>query len=293
MSDGTSSSTTPIVLVVIGVGGMGAAIARRVGPAHAIVLADRDEELLAATEASMRDEGYRVSTSVVDVADRASVRAVVEKASSIGQIGGVVHTAGVSPMQASPARIIAVDLVGTAYVIDEFACAIGENGAGVVIASMAGTLLGAGLGEEAERLLATAPAEELSQIPAVSALLQSHGDDASARSMAYAIAKRANQLRVCEASIAWGERGARLNSISPGIISTPMGRSEIGDSDSGELMKGMIGSSPVKRIGTPADVAGVVEFLLGPCASYITGTDVLVDGGVVAAMKADRVAIGA
>ena len=292
MNDGTSSAMTPNVLVVIGVGGMGASVARRVGPAHAILLADRDEKLLAATDASMRDDGYRVSTSVVDVADRASVRAMVEKASSIGQIAGVVHTAGVSPVQASPARIIAVDLVGTAYVLDEFACAIGENGAGVVIASMAGNLLGSGLGEETERLLATAPAEELSQIPAVSALLQSCSDDASTRSMAYAIAKRANQLRVSAASIAWGERGARLNSISPGIISTPMGRSEINDSDTGELMKGMIGNSPMKRIGTPADVAGVAEFLLGPCASYITGTDVLVDGGVVAAMKAGRVAIG-
>ena len=283
---------TPRVLAVIGVGGLGAAIARRVGAGHVVLLADRNEGLLAATEASMRAEGYHVMTRVVDVANRATVRAVAEKASSLGEVAGVVHAAGVSPTQASAAQIVHVDLVGTAHVLEEFAGVIDENGAGVVIASMAGTLLGAGLGEDTEELLATAPADELLQIPAVSALLRSGGDEAATRSMAYTIAKRANQLRVREAAVAWGQRGARLNSISPGVISTQMGRTEISDGDSGGLMEAMIGSSPMKRIGTPADIAGVAQFLLGPCAGYITGTDVLVDGGVVAALKAGRVAIG-
>jgi len=119
------------------------------------------------------------------------------------------------------------------------------------------------------------PAEELLGLQACSNITSSQ--------MAYPFAKRANQIRVAAAAVTWGERGARINSISPGVISTAMGRLEL-DSESGALMRAMVENSGLRRLGTPEDIAAATEFLLGPSASFVTGTDLLVDGGVVAAI---------
>ena len=263
------------VLVIIGVGGMGVSIARRCGAGRTILLADIDAESLESTAATLIEDGHTVLTQPVDVTSRESVAAVAAAAAAAGRVMSVVHTAGLSPQQASTEAVLAVDLLGVALSIDEFGTVIEPGGAGVVIASMAGHMMPPPDAEVA-RQLATLPAEELLGLEACSTITSSQ--------MAYPFAKRANQIRVAAAAGSWGQRGARINSISPGVISTAMGRLEL-ESESGTLMRAMVDNSGLRRMGTPEDIAAAAEFLLGPSASFVTGTDLLVDGGVVAAIS--------
>lgn len=271
----TPQSISSEALVIIGVGGMGLAVARRVGAGRAIVLADINRECLASVAAALSSDGHHVLTQEVDVTSRSSVAALAEIAEGTGRVTAVVHTAGLSPQQASAEAVLAVDLLGVALTIDEFGRVIAPGGAGVVIASMAGHMQPA-LDPEVERQLATTPTDELLGLEACSSITDSR--------MAYPFAKRANQIRVAAAAARWGERGARINSISPGIISTAMGRLEL-NGESGGLMQAMVDNTGLRRIGTPEDIAGATEFLLGPAAAFITGTDLLVDGGVIAAIQ--------
>ena len=263
------------VLTVIGVGGMGQAIARRLGAGKTVLLADYNEETLASVTESLSADGHRVESRSVDVASPESVRALAEHAASLGNVMQVVHTAGLSPSQASAEAILAVDLLGVALVLDEFGEIIAPGGAGVVIASMSGSLVPA-LPAEREHALAHTPARELLQLDFVQRL--------DHPGYAYAIAKQANHIRVRAASVQWGRRRARINSISPGIISTPMTHQELA-SPVGDGMRSMIAMSATQRIGTADDIAAATAFLLGPEATFITGIDLLVDGGVVAAAK--------
>lgn len=265
---------TARVIVVIGVGGMGEAIARRQGPGHTLVLADFDTATLDAVAARLRGDGYDVVTRQVDVGSQVSVAALAEHAAATGVITEIVHTAGLSPAQADIRAVLRVDLFGVAVVLETFGAVVATGGAGVVIASMAGHLIPP-LPADQEQALATAPADDLLSLP----LLQ-HLPDAGA---AYALAKRANIVRVRAESVRWGRGGARLNSISPGVIATPMGREEL-DGDRGEGMRAMVAASGTARLGTPADIAAAASFLLGPDSSFVTGTDLLVDGGVVGAL---------
>jgi len=268
------------VLVVVGVGGMGQAIARRLGAGKAVMVADFNETTLNSVVTDLAGDGYQVTGQVVDVSDPASVDALVAAAQELGPITQLAHTAGLSPVQAPGAAIVAVDLVGVALVLDRFGKVMHPGGAGVVIASMAAqmsTVRPDRLTPEQEAELATTPAEELAGLPIVETM---RADGATA----YGFAKRANQVRVEAQAKVWGERGARVNSISPGIIATPMGQQELAG-ESGALMRGMIEGSGTGRIGTPQDIAAAADFLLGPDASFITGTDLLVDGGVVASVR--------
>ncbi|XVU26281.1 SDR family oxidoreductase [Actinoplanes sp. CA-054009] len=265
------------VVVVVGVGGMGEAIARRQGAGRRLVLADFDEVALKRVAETLRGEGYDVTARRVDVGDRASVAALADAAAELGAVTQVAHTAGLSPVQAPVEAILRVDLAGVAYALEEFGRVIAPGGAGVVIASMAGTMAAGRLPAELETALATTPADDLLGLP----FLQGGAlPDAGA---AYGIAKRGNQLRVRTASRGWGARGARVNSISPGVIATPMGRQEL-SGESGAMMRAMIDASGTGREGTAADIAAAAAFLLGAESTFITGTDLLVDGGVVAAM---------
>lgn len=266
------------VVVVIGVGGMGEAIARRQGPGRKLIVADFNDETLESSASSLKSDGYDVSAHHVDVGSPESVHALAQAAVSAGAVTQFVHTAGLSPTQASAEGILRVDLFGVAAVLEAFGEVIAPDGAGVVIASMAGHMMG-DLSPDQQKDLATASLDRLLALPYL------QPDHVSEPGHAYAVAKYANRLRVMAESVRWGKRGARLNSISPGVIATPMGREELGG-DSGQVMRAMVDASGTARLGTPFDIANAVAFLLGPESTFITGTDVLVDGGVVAAIRA-------
>ncbi|WP_448003234.1 SDR family oxidoreductase [Agromyces bauzanensis] len=268
------------VVVIIGVGGMGLAIARRIGSGRAVVLADFNEATLEAAATQLRIEGHDVTAERVDVSDRPSVARLADAAAALGRVTHVAHTAGLSPVQAPTEAILRVDLLGVAHVLDEFPRVIAPGGAGVVIASMAGHMAAPSLPAELQGALAATPTDQLLDLPF---LAPGAVPNAGA---AYSYAKRANHLRVARAAATWGERGARINSISPGIISTPMGAEELAG-EAGEQMRGMIAMSAAGRLGTPDDIAAAAAFLLDPQqASFITGTDLLVDGGTVPAVFA-------
>ena len=210
----------------------------------------------------------------VDVSSRESIQALVDTATAFGDITGLIHAAGVSPSQASPATILAVDLHGTAMVLDEFGNLIARGGSGIVIASQSGHRLGA-LTTEQNTALATTPADELLSLP----MLQP--DQVTDSLNAYQLAKRENSLRVMAEAVRWGKRGARLNTISPGIIITPLAHDEL-TGPRGEDYRRMIEGSPVGRAGTPDEVGSVGALLMGPDGAFITGSDFLMDGGVTA-----------
>ncbi|MFE5209966.1 SDR family oxidoreductase [Streptomyces sp. NPDC056600] len=273
------------VIVVIGVGGMGQAVARRQGAGSNLLLADFDEKLLESVADELRGQGHSVVTRAVDVSSHASVAALADAAAELGPVTQVVHTAGLSPVQAPAKAILAVDLLGTALVLEEFGRVIAPGGAGVMIASMAGYMVPPGaLGADLEQALAHTPADDLLALPFLDA-------DRLGAQGAYPLAKYANRLRVQAASRDWGRRGARVNSVSPGVISTPMGRQELAG-DSGAQMRAMVEASGTGRVGTPDDIAAAAAFLLGPEATFITGNDLLVDGGVVAALRSGRLTPG-
>jgi NAD(P)-dependent dehydrogenase (short-subunit alcohol dehydrogenase family) len=271
----TATGARPDVVVVTGMGGMGEAVARRLGNGRSVVLADVDDAQLGRVAGALGTEGYSVHPVRTDVSSADDVSALTRVAADLGDIRCVVHTAGVSPAQGSAEQIIDVDVVGTALVLDAFEPHVRPGTVGVCIASMAGTLTE--LSPEVLRLLATTPTPELRTLDALDPATMEPG-------IAYGIAKRANQARVEAAAVTWGRRGGRVVSISPGIIATPMTVEELAG-PSGDTMRGMIEVSPSGRLGTTADIAAAVEFLASPAASFVTGTDLLVDGGVVAALR--------
>jgi NAD(P)-dependent dehydrogenase (short-subunit alcohol dehydrogenase family) len=258
------------VVVVIGAGSIGQAIARRVGSGKHVVLADLLIENAEAAADIFRSAGFDVTTAIVDVSSRESVHSLIETATAIGEVTGLVHAAGVSPSQASPETILHVDLYGTAVVLEEFGNVIAAGGSAVVIASQSGHRLGA-LTAAQDLGLATTPANELLALP----MLQ---PDVVTESLhAYQIAKRANSLRVKAEAVRWGKRGARVNTISPGIVMTPLARDELtGPRAEGYLR--MIELSPAGRAGTPDEIGTLGAFLMSRDGAFITGSDFLIDG---------------
>ncbi len=263
------------LIVVIGAGSIGQAIARRVGAGKHVLLADLRIENAEQAAKVLSEAGFEVSTTVVDVSSSKSVRSLVETALGIGNITGLIHAAGVSPSQASPETILKVDLYGTALVLEEFGNVIAEGGSGVVIASQSGHRLGS-LSNEQNKELATTPTEELLALP----MLQPGQVTDSLR--AYQLSKRGNSLRVMAEAVRWGKRGARINTISPGIIITPLAKDEL-NGPRGDGYRRMINASAAKRPGTPDEVGNVAALLMGPDGAFITGSDFLMDGGVTAA----------
>jgi NAD(P)-dependent dehydrogenase (short-subunit alcohol dehydrogenase family) len=262
------------IIVVIGAGQIGQAIARRVGAGKHVLLADRDEGNASAAAQVLGNAGYDVSVATVDVSSRQAVHALVEKATATGDVTGLIHAAGVSPTQAAPATILKVDLYGTALVLEEFGNVIARGGAGVVIASQSGHRLPP-LTIEENKALATTPTEELLKL----GFLQP--DQVKDSLHAYQLAKRGNSLRVMAEAVRWGKRGARINTISPGIIITPLAKDEL-TGPRGEGYRRMIELCPAGRAGTPDEVGNVGALLMGPDGAFITGSDFLMDGGVTA-----------
>ena len=214
------SKNTREIVIVTGAGAIGQAIARRVSAGRTILFADINGEAGERAASALRSVGFEAESTQVDVSSRESVKAMAAKAVELGSVTHLVHTAGLSPAQASPEAIVAVDLIGTANVLEEIGEVIAVGGSGVVISSQAGHMLPP-LTQEQNQALGQTPAEDLAQL----SFLQP--SEVPNSGFAYALAKRANTLRVQAASVTWGDRGARLNSLSPGIIMTPLAQDEL------------------------------------------------------------------
>ena len=257
------------VVVLVGSGSIGQAIARRVGAGKKIILGDL--KISAANDAAkiLENAGFETSTVEVDISSRESILNLIEHAKKFGEIKNLINAAGVSPSQASVEKILQVDLYGTAVLLEEFGKIISENGSGVIISSQSGHRLHA-LTEEENFLLATTPTEKLLEID----FLKKISDTLKA----YQFAKRGNVLRVMYEATKWGKRNATINSISPGIIITPLANDELHGPRKDGYLK-MIEASPAKRAGTPDEVGDLAEFLMSSRGKFISGADFLIDGG--------------
>jgi NAD(P)-dependent dehydrogenase (short-subunit alcohol dehydrogenase family) len=262
------------VVVVIGAGSIGQAIARRISAGKKVLLADLRQENADSAARTLADAGFDVSTASVDVSSRDAVEALVGQASGMGEVTHLIQAAGVSPSQAPIEAILRVDLYGTAVLLEQFGKVIAQGGSGVVISSQSGHRLGP-LPAEQSNALAMTPVEQLLSLP----FLQP--GEVKDTLHAYQLSKRGNVLRVMAEAVRWGTRGARINSISPGIIITPLANDEL-NGPRGEGYRKMIESSVAKRAGTPDEVGNVAALLMGPDGSFITGSDILMDGGVTA-----------
>jgi NAD(P)-dependent dehydrogenase (short-subunit alcohol dehydrogenase family) len=271
---------TQEIAVIIGSGSIGVAIGRRVGVGRHVILADFNEQTMAGVADILRGEGYDLSTHRIDISDKDSVAKLADDAAALGDVTRVVIAAGVSPVQASTERVLHVDLLGTAYVLEEFGRVIAPGGSGLVIASMAGHM-GDGYSKEIEHALASTPTAELLELDFLAP--EKVGNSGAA----YTLAKRANALRVQGSAVTWGDRGARVNCMSPGIISTPLAQDEMSGPNAAGYAA-MISTSAAGRMGTPTDVADVAALIMGPQGAFITGSDLLIDGGVIAAMRSGR-----
>ena len=263
------------VIVLIGAGSIGQAITRRVGAGKHVLLADLRQDNVDAAAKTLSDAGFDVTTATVDVSKRDSVEGLVDKATSLGEVFGVIHAAGVSPSQASPETILHVDLYGTALLLEAFGKVIARGGSGVVIASQSGHRLPP-LSVAQNAALATTAVGELLRLP----FLQP--DQVKDSLHAYQLAKRGNSLRVMAEAVRWGKRGARINTISPGIIITPLANDEL-KGPRGDGYRRMLEISAAGRAGTPDEVGNLAALLMGPDGAFITGSDFLIDGGVTAA----------
>ena len=260
------------ITVVIGAGGIGQAIARRISSGRHILVANHTQESADAAARVLEQAGFETTAMQADISNRAMVQAVVAKAQELGPIKALVQAAGVSPSQAPIEAILRVDLYGTAMLLEEFGKVMAQGGSGVVISSQSGYRMPA-LSAEQDALLATAPAEELLALDFVK--------NVESTLHAYQMSKRCNSLRVRGEAIQWAKRGARINSISPGIIVTPLAHDEL-HGERADFYQAMLKKMPAGRAGTPDEVAALAALMMGPEGGFITGSDFLIDGGATA-----------
>lgn len=262
------------VMILTGAGQIGMAIARRMGSGMKIVIGDQQMENAGAAAQIMNNAGFDAVPVEMDLSSRESILHLIAEAQTYGEISMLVNAAGVSPSQASVEAILKVDLYGTAVLLEEAGRAIRPGGSGVTISSQSGHRMPA-LGAEADEQLATTPSEELLALE----ILQPENIRDSLH--AYQMAKRCNVKRVMAEAVKWGERGARINSISPGIIVTPLAMDEF-NGPRGDFYKNMFAQCPAGRPGTADEVARVAELLMSAQGAFITGADFLIDGGATA-----------
>ena len=262
------------VMILTGAGQIGMAIARRMGYGKKIVIGDKNPDNAQAVAKIMNDAGYDADAVEMDLSSRESIKNLIVKAQEYGDITMLVNAAGVSPSQAPVEAILKVDLYGTAVLLEEVGKVIREGGVGVTISSQSGHRMPALTPEEDEQLACT-PAEELLELD----ILQPENIRDTLH--AYQMAKRCNEKRVMAESVKWGEKGARINSISPGIIVTPLAIDEF-NGPRGDFYKNMYAKCPAGRPGTADEVANVAELLMSDKGAFITGADFLIDGGATA-----------
>jgi len=262
------------IVLWVGAGEIGKAIVRRIAAGRKVIAGDKRLENARCAAEELNNVGFDVEPTEVDLSERDSILAAIDEANRHGVVKYMVNSAGVSPSQASVETILKVDLYGTAILLEEVGKVIAPGGAGVTISSQSGHRMPA-LGTETDELLATTPAEALLALD----ILQS----ANIRDTlhAYQLAKRCNVKRVMAEAVRWGERGARINSISPGIIVTPLAIDEF-NGPRGAFYKNMFAKCPAGRPGTADEVARLAEFLMSDAGAFITGSDFLIDGGATA-----------
>lgn len=263
------------VIALLGAGSMGTAIVRRIAAGRKILLGDISEKNLEQVSHDLQYSGYDTETCVVNALDKASVEAFAEKAASLGNVKYFIDTAGASPSQASPEHILKLDMVGTGYAVDAFGKVMAAGGAGLIISSQTGYMHR--LPDAVELEILRTPTEQLMNIAYIRETAVQSG-------IAYMIAKRVNHLQAQKAAATtWEERRARINTISPGIIVTPLAYDEF--KAAGDNYQVMIDSSAAMRTASSDEIAEAAAFLLGEHASFITGTDLLIDGGVIASIR--------
>ncbi len=263
------------VMLWIGAGQIGLAIARRVGFDKKILVGDKDFTQATKVSETLQHVGFDIEPFEVDLSSRTSIQHIIEKGKEHGEITMLINAAGVSPSQASIETILKVDLYGTTLLLEEVGKVIANHGVGITISSQSSHRMPA-LDTEIDALLATTPTEELLQLESL------HVQNIHDSLHAYQLAKRCNEKRVMAEAIRWGKRGARLNSISPGIIVTPLAKDEF-EGERGDFYQKIFAKSPAGRLGTPDEVAHLAELLMSPKGSFITGSDFLIDGGATAA----------
>ena len=263
------------VVLLTGAGQIGMAIARRIGYGKKIVVGDKKIENAEAVCKIMTDAGFDCTPFAADISSRESIRGIITECQKYGEIAYLVNAAGVSPSQAPVEAILKVDLYGTAVLLEEVGTVIKTGGVGVTISSQSGHRMKQ-LTPEEDELLATTPTEELLQLEIL------RPENIRDTLHAYQMAKRCNEKRVMFEAVRWGTRGARINSISPGIIVTPLAIDEF-NGIRGDFYKNMFAKCPAHRPGTADEVANVAELLLGDKSAFITGADFLIDGGATAA----------
>ena len=263
------------VVLLTGAGQIGMAIARRIGYGKKIVVGDKKIKNAEAICKIMTDAGFDCAPFAADISSRESIRGIIAECQKYGEIAYLVNAAGVSPSQAPVEAILKVDLYGTAVLLEEVGKVIKTGGVGVTISSQSGHRMKQ-LTPEEDELLATTPTEELLQLEIL------RPENIRDTLHAYQIAKRCNEKRVMFEAVRWGARGARINSISPGIIVTPLAIDEF-NGIRGDFYKNMFAKCPAHRPGTADEVANVAELLLGDKSAFITGADFLIDGGATAA----------
>lgn len=262
------------VMIVTGAGQISMAIARRVGFGKKIILGDKRIENANAIAKIMNEAGFDVEPVEMDLSSRESILAMIDKAKEYGEIKYLVNGAGVSPSQAPVEVILKVDLYGTAVLLEEVGKVIAKGGAGVTISSQSGWRMPQ-LTAEQDRQLATTPTEELLSLD----ILKPESIENTLH--AYQMAKRCNEKRVMAECVKWGERGARLNDIAPGIIVTPLAIDEF-NGPRGDFYKNMFAKCPAGRPGTADEVANVADLLMSENGAFITGSTFLIDGGATA-----------
>ena len=262
------------VMILTGAGQIGMAIARRMGYGKKIILGDKKPEHAQVIAKTMNEAGFDVLAMEMDLSSRESIQNLIAQACKVGDITMLVNAAGVSPSQASIETILKVDLYGTAVLLEEVGKAIAPGGVGVTISSQSGHRMPQLSAKEDEQLACT-PTEELLSLD----ILQPAKIQDTLH--AYQMAKRCNEKRVMAESVKWGEKGARINSISPGIIVTPLAIDEF-NGPRGDFYKNMFAKCPAGRPGTADEVANVAELLMSEKGAFITGADFLIDGGATA-----------